>query len=241
MFHVFHLQNVDPRMLDMTEPFNIAGLIGCLFWAVAYLIAIYEGFKTRSYQVPLLAICLNITWELLTSFLFVNPVPLWSVLEKAWFFLDLLIVYQLFRYGRALQQIPEIKANYYPVVGGTLVLAFFGQYFFILQYQDALAYVMGFMINVVMSVLFIFMYFARRADGPPASKVIAWCKMLGTLGTSIEAHYVTPMIDPNLKTYSFLTFLSVTIFILDCLYLYVLSKPAPATAAAPALAAQPQP
>jgi hypothetical protein len=96
-------------------------------------------------------------------------------------------------------------------------------------------------VNLIMSVLFVFFYFARREEGGRGiSKAGAVCKMLGTLGTSIECHYVVRLIDPELPSLAFLNFLCLSIFCFDCLYIYLVfsgkgtAPSAPRTATAPA-------
>jgi hypothetical protein len=64
--------------------------------------------------------------------------------------------------------------------------------------------------------------------------------MLGTLGTSIECHWVVRSIDPEMHSLAFLNFLSITIFAFDCLYLFlVFSRPVNASASVAAAPAGP--
>ncbi|MBZ4419463.1 hypothetical protein [Myxococcus sp. RHSTA-1-4] len=213
--------------------FNIVGEVGCVFWVLAYAFIIRQCFKDKSYGLPLVAICMNLAWEFLASWIIPNPVPLWHLFDRVWFFVDLVIVYQLLRYGRSLQTIPEVRQHFHWVVAGTTVLAGIGLYTFYLQYHDLLGLVGAFMINLVMSVSFVFFYFSRRHQaGVGLSVPAALCKMLGTLGTSIECHYVIGMTQPWLGGLSFLHFLCVSIFLFDALYLYLVAKAALARAPA---------
>jgi hypothetical protein len=207
--------------------FNIIGEAGCALWVLAYVFSIRQGFKDRAYGFPLVAICLNFSWEFLASWVHPNPVPLWLAFNRVWFFVDLIIVYQLLRYGPALQRIPEVRRHFPLIVAGTLVVGTAGLYTFFLQYRDLLAIMGAFMINLVMSVLFVFFYFERRHQGGRGLSLgAAWCKMLGTLGTAIECHYVLDMAAPWLPNLRFLTFLCVSIFLVDSLYVYLVWRDA---------------
>lgn len=151
-----------------------------------------------------------------------------------WFFVDLVIVYQMLRYGRELQTIPEIQQNYHAVIAGTVMLSISGLYAFYVQYHDMLGLMGAFMVNLVMSVTFLFFYFSRRHQGGRGLSVpAAWCKMLGTLGTSIECHFVIGRTQDWLGGLNFLTFLCLSIFVFDCLYIYMVTKAARATTREP--------
>lgn len=223
---------VDPRAFDPFSWFNIVGEIGCVFWIIAYVFAIRQGFKDRAYGLPLIAICLNFAWEFLASWVIPNPVPLWHAFDRIWFFVDVVIVYQLLRYGASLQRIPEVRSYFYPLVVVTTVLGGIGLYTFYLQYRDILALVGAFMINLIMSVAFVFFFFERRHQGGRGLSVpAAWCKLLGTLGTSIECHYVIGLAEPWLPSLSFLHFLSASIFLVDLVYAVLVTRWAAARAA----------
>ena len=89
----------------------------------------------------------------------------------------------------------------------------------------------AFGVNLVMSVLFVFFYFARRETGRGISRAGAVFKLLGTLGTSIECHWVVRSIDPEMSSLAFLNFLSIAIFLFDGLYVFLVFRPPPATGA----------
>jgi hypothetical protein len=217
------IYTVDPQN-PAFNPFtwyNLIGAGGCVFWLLAYLFIVKKCFEDKTYGLPLVAICLNFGWELLASFVLPNPVALWHFFDRAWLLVDVILVYQLFRYGRAEQTIPEIRRFFPAVVIGTFLLGIWGQYAFVESYRDRLGLVGAFGVNLIMSILFVFFYFARRDTLRGISRAGAVCKMLGTLGTSIECHYVVRLIDPELPSLAFLTFLCVSIFLFDCLYIYL--------------------
>lgn len=210
--------------LDPTTWYNLIGAAGCICWIVAYVLIVRRCFRDRAYGLPIIAICLNFSWEFLASFVFPNPVALWHFFDRAWLVIDVIILYQLLRFGPALQHIPEVRRWFYPIVIATIVAGGLGQYTFAVDYRDRLGLIAAFIINLVMSVTFIQLYFERRPGMRGISRGAAWFKMLGTLGTSIECHYVVFFIDPGLPDLYFLTFLSVTIFIVDVLYIALVSR-----------------
>jgi hypothetical protein len=207
--------------------FNVVGEAGCALWVVAYGLILLQCFRDKSYGLPLGAICLNFSWELLASWVWPNPVPLWHVFDCAWFFVDLVIVYQLLRYGRPLQRVPEVRRHFYVIVAVAMAAGGIGLHTFYLQYRDTLGLVSAFIINLIMNVAFFPFFLERRRQGGRGISVgAAWCKMLGTLGTSIECHHVIGMSEPWLPSLSFLTFLGASIFATDVLYTYLVTKDA---------------
>lgn len=228
MHPIYSLDPSNPAFNPLTW-YNVIGAAGCVFWVLAYLFILKRCFTDQTYGLPLVAICLNFGWELLASFVLPNPVALWHFFDRAWLVIDVVLVYQLLRFGKKEQTIPEL-ARYFPwVVIVTFALGVWGQYTFVESYTDRLGLVGAFGVNLIMSVMFVFFYFARRESGRGLSVPGAVCKMLGTLGTSIECHYVVKSIDPEMPSLAFLTFLCVTIFLFDCLYIALVAlKPMPA-------------
>lgn len=218
MSPLYGFENADPRAFDLLAWYNLAGAAGCFSWIVAYVFFILKGFRDRAPGLPLTAICLNFSWELLAAIVFPNPVPLWHFFDWAWMLIDLIIVYQLLCFGPSAQRMPEVKRYFHPLAAGVFLLGLYGQYAFVLSYRDRLGLVAAFMINLIMSITFVLMFLERRAHGRGISVVGAWAKMLGTLGTSIQCHYVVRYVDPEMPSLAFLTFLCVSIFVVDALY-----------------------
>lgn len=224
MHPLYSLEHVDPRAFDLLAWYNLVGAAGCLSWVVAYVLMIKVGFRDRAPGLPMVAIALNFSWEILASFAFPNPVWLWHTFDRVWMLVDVLIVYQLLRFGRPFIRIPQFREHFYPLVTVVFLTGLIGQWSFVADYPDRLGLVVAFMINLIMSIAFVFMYYERKDHRRGLSLGGAWAKMLGTLGTSIECHYVVRMVDPELHGLHFLTFLSVSIFLVDCGYIWLLSR-----------------
>ena len=158
--------------------------LGNLLWVVAYILIIRKGMRDRAYGVPLVAIALNFTWEI--YYTLIHPVPgaAFRVIGALWLLLDVLIVYQLLRFGRE-EQRPQIRRAFYPIVIGTMVLAFTGHVYFhdwisrLGVFTDEGSGTSGILINVVMSVLFVFMAL-DRPNSRGLSYGAAWSKFIGT-------------------------------------------------------------
>ena len=201
--------------------------VGDLLWATTYLLIIIKGFRDRSYGMPLVAVALNFTWEV--YFTFVSPPRspgggedhVKFVLFAIWFVLDAIIVLQVFLYGRETQDNPYLKKYFYPVVAITLVMAYAGHHTFARFFHEPEGKVDAYIINFVMSLLFVHLLFNRpRLQG--LSLPAAWTKMLGT-GIISVANVLLLQIPP--RTYpGFFYLLFAGVFSADVIYLYLLHR-----------------
>jgi hypothetical protein len=183
-------------------------MVGMVFWIVAYVFVIRRGVIDSHYGVPLVAICMNITWE----FYFAVQCPLtkraprqpsedgcpeggcppqappaWAIwIQRAWLVLDVLILIQLMQYGPLKYDDPqthtEIQYYFVPIVIGCLILAYIGQVAFMRFNSDVNGNKMAWISNFTMSSLFVLTALARddvsKAWG--LSYPAAWLKMLGS-------------------------------------------------------------
>lgn len=228
---------------------------GGLCWLVTYIDAIRVSAREKVTTIPFVAVALNLTWEVVHSVVYPPPRQIDLVTNFAWLGLDLLILIQVFQYGRARQTIPEVKRFWPLVVLATLVLAFEGHVTFHRHvtansiFPDESGAIPAFIINLVMSVLFISMYF-QRTDGCGLSKRVAWGKFLGTacysLGNTLilqripEVTYLVKVKEAGSDQWfdagqvgnttihpGFLYFLFIGITIFDLIYLMVLYRGRP--------------
>jgi hypothetical protein len=223
MHPLYTFDGIDPRAFDMTAWFNLVGALGCIFWIVAYAFAVRTAKRDQANAIPLVAVALNFSWELLASFAFPNPVKLWHAFDRIWLVVDVIIVVQTLSYGPAMARVAAVAQRYMLVFATIFVMGLVGQYTFVADYTDRLGLVAAFVINLVMSIAFVTMYF-DRPDRRGISRGVAWFKMLGTAGTSIECHVVVRLVDPELGGLGFLTFVTVSIFLIDCFYIVLVSR-----------------
>ena len=50
-------------------------IIGGIFWSLTYILIIRRGFIEKTYGMPLIALCANISWEAIFSFLHPHSPP----------------------------------------------------------------------------------------------------------------------------------------------------------------------
>jgi hypothetical protein len=159
--------------------------LGGVLWLIAYLAAIRTAHRDRVTTIPLTAVCLNITWEVVHSVVYPPPrtIDLWTNL--AWLALDLVILAQVFRYGRSRESVATIQRHFPAVILGILALSFLGHLTFHRHvtansiFPDESGAIPAYLINLVMSVLFVSLYF-QRPDGAGLSRTVAWFKFLGS-------------------------------------------------------------
>src|SRR5918992_146865 len=82
-----------------------------VLWTLAYLLIIRRGFLEDTYGMPLVALCANLSWEFIFSFVHPHDLPQRAV-NVVWFSFDLVILLQILLYGtgrdaEALAQLDE--------------------------------------------------------------------------------------------------------------------------------------
>lgn len=199
--------------------------IGGILWIAAYVFAIMIGLEHHTYGIPLVAICMDLAWEAIYTFYSPPQDKIQQVISLFWFLLDLVVLGQLYSYGRAEIAIPAIQKNFFAVIGGTLLMAFIGQFTFMIFFNDKKTEGVrsAYITNLVISILFVFFFFARQPDLHGLSIGMAWTKMIGTALTAI-ANLIL-MAKQGLGKFGFMIYLFVSIFIFDVVYLYLLYHP----------------
>ena len=206
------------QTLDLSQLLGILNVLGDGLWIVAYILTIRKGFQDRTYGIPMLCIALNLTWEFIYSAIFpFKKSMIIELLRWAWFILDLVIAYQLFRYGRRWQSTPLMRKFFYPVTLAMFASTFVGQLTYHYTFGDTWGTTNAYLINLVMSMLFVWICLHRPGE-KGLSIGAAWAKMLGTGVLSFGSCL---MITDWLKS-SFLVYLFVTIFIFDVIYIVLL-------------------
>lgn len=240
------------ELFTLTHFESTLAAAGDLLWLVTYILVIREGFKHRTYALPLLAIALNITWEFVYTVIFPSSSRLVFGLHAGWLVIDVIIVYQLLRFGRGQQSQPFFKRHYALLVMLTLAACFafhvtyqrFNQEITLFPIDGGNG--MAFMMNLVMSVLFIGMLLNRK-DLRGLSLPVAWTKMLATAMISISNVMTFRLSEGRSFEFQFreagsggawqsitrgtrqldlsvFYFLFLTIFILDILYIVMLRR-----------------
>ncbi len=192
--------------------------IGWIFWITLYILIVRSIRKDKYVEMPWMCVMANISWEFVWGFFFYDQINLgelfiWSY--RAWFIMDVFILWGVFKYGRKQIQIPEIRKHFIPI--SVVAIALWGVLFYTFidsgfdhKWGSQSAYIL----NVIISVLFITL-FLRQWKFKKFSKVMAWCKCLGTLAYTIVYFNFD---YPN----SFVHTIGGVVLILDIIFLYLL-------------------
>ena len=151
-----------------------------VFWTVVYLLIIRLGYKDKTYGMPLAALCANLAWEFIFSFIYSHQPPQLYI-NRVWFFFDLIILSQTIQFGKKAFPWPTL---FYPALLSGLVLGFALIVGITKEFDDLDGKFAAFGQNLTMSILFIVMLL-RRPGVEGQSTYIALFKMLGTLLPSI--------------------------------------------------------
>lgn len=187
-------------------------IAGGIFWILTYIFIISKGYKDKTYGMPLFALCANISWEFIYSFVLSHSPPQLYI-NYLWFGLDVAIVVQFFKYHR--NEFPNISTlKLYIVFVVALAFAFSIILSGGLYLGDIDGAYAAFGQNLLMSVLFVFMFFKRGNTLRGQSIFIAVFKMLGTGLTSIHFYFFESVSQSSIV----LPVLFMFIFIFDLLY-----------------------
>ncbi len=182
-----------------------------VLWTLAYLLIIRQGFLDRTYGMPLVALCANISWEFIFAFVYPHDLPQRAV-NVVWFSLDVVILFQLLLYGP--REFAGLSRRLF-YIGFALALATaFGAVRAVtLMFDDFDGAYSAFGQNLMMSVLFLAMLHARNSlRGQSVS--IALLKMGGTALASFAFYFYNPEYDGSVL----LSFFYVAILVFDGIY-----------------------
>ena len=192
-------------------------LAGGICWILTYIFIISKGFKDKTYGMPLIALCANISWEFIFSFIFPHTPPQLFI-NYLWFGLDIIIVIQFLKYGK--NEFSDLSSSKLYTLFTFLIVSEFG---IILVGSITIGEFKGvysaFGQNLLMSILFIMMLFKRNSLRGQ-SFYIAIFKMFGTGLTSL--HYY--LYEPISQSSFILPSLFVSIFVFDIVYIYLIIK-----------------
>jgi hypothetical protein len=159
----------------------VVGGLSSLGWTIAYVLILRQGARDRTFGMPLAALGANLSWELI--FLVVTlksgdyDARLGMLLP--WTLLDFGILVQCFRHGRDDFAHPTIVRYFGIGLVGIIGLAFAILLSFVHEMRDAIGWYAAFGQNLMMSILFVAMFF-RRGGARGQSVGIAVSKLLGT-------------------------------------------------------------
>jgi hypothetical protein len=182
-----------------------------VLWTLAYLLIIRRGFLDRTYGMPLVALCANLSWEFIFSFVYPHDLPQRAV-NVVWFSFDLVILLQLLLYGpREFADLP--RRAFYAVLALALAASFGAVLAVTLEFDDFDGAYSAFGQNLMMSVLFIAML-RSRGSLRGQSVGIALLKLGGTALASFAFYFH----NPDYAGSVLLPFIYITTLIFDGVY-----------------------
>ena len=182
-----------------------------VLWTLAYLLIIRRGFLDRTYGMPLVALCANLSWEFIFSFVYPHDLPQRAV-NVVWFSFDLVILLQLLLYGpREFADLP--RRAFYAALALALAASFGAVLAVTLEFDDFDGAYSAFGQNLMMSVLFIAML-RSRGSLRGQSVGIALLKLGGTALASFAFYFH----NPDYAGSVLLPFIYITTLIFDGVY-----------------------
>lgn len=163
---------------------------------------------------PMVALCTNISWEFIFTFVFPHSGPQ-QIITLIWFLLDVIILMQYLVYGRKEMKKGISGKYFYASFFITLVFSFLIIMAMTFEFNDIEGKYSAFAQNLMMSGLFISLLL-NRGNRSGQSISIAIFKMLGSLFAAI-AFYV------YFRT-ELITILSIATLVYDLIYIFQLRK-----------------
>lgn len=214
-------------------------LVGCVMygaWTAAYFSIILTCHRQKSYGVPWVSLVFNVVWETCFSFNLLDQRLFWFFLwgNRLWLAFDLVIAAQFLMYGPRVQVQPLLRRHFYPVAALTLAFCVGGLVTFTPYFNEFTGSTSSMMMNFSMSLLYIFMLL-ERPDLRGISYPAAWLKMIGTAGGSVFLYFWLPAQFenghmrshpdvPTPRTWTFMWYLYISIFVVDCIYIALVAK-----------------
>lgn len=168
-------------------------LVSGFCWTWVYIECIRIGFRQKTYAMPLLALALNFAWEIIHSYLGVteNPtITTQTVVNICWGVADVFVVATWLRFGRRYWPERLGAPTFYAWGALVFVVSFVIEVMFVSEFGIAAgSRYSAFLQNLLMSTLFIDMFFKRK--GPEGQALtIAVNKWIGTLAPTILFGYI---------------------------------------------------
>ena len=168
-------------------------IVSGLCWTWVYVECVRIGLKQKTYAMPLFALALNFAWEVVYSYLGLTRDPTitaQTVVNVCWALADVFIIATWLRFGRRYWPARLGGQTFYAWGALVFFVSFVLQVLFVREFgTTAGARYSAFLQNLLMSVLFIDMFFKRKgAEGQ--SLIIAVNKWIGTLAPTILFGYL---------------------------------------------------
>ncbi|HIT89369.1 MAG TPA: hypothetical protein IAC41_02985 [Candidatus Merdenecus merdavium] len=194
----------------------LIGISG-ICWSIVYIECIRNGFKQKTYCMPLFVLALNFAWEGIYAYtdLFIrHNIGAQAIANSCWFILDIFIVITWLKYGR--KDFTGAKKKFFiPWTLLVIITAFVLQILFIYEFGNVEGEkYSAYLQNIAMSLSFLALL-DKRKSSEGQTMTIAICKCIGTL---------TPTIYGALEGNMFILISGAICFIFDFIYIGYLYK-----------------
>ncbi|MDU3724099.1 MAG: hypothetical protein E7G24_13000 [Clostridium celatum] len=211
----------------------ILSLISGICWTIVYISMIRTGFKEKTYSMPLFALSLNISWELIYTIKGFSTciTNIQNYVNLTWCIFDFIIIYTYFKYGKNDFKETAFKKYFIPWSILIFAMSFIIEYGFLIEFGESTsknlplvssfietslgAWYSAFLQNLIMSLLFISLLFKRNSL-LGQNRTIAICKCIGTLTPTILFGII---LENNL-----VLILGSFCFIFDLIYVFLVFK-----------------
>lgn len=200
--------------------FLVLSMLVC--WTVVYLITIFRTNKDKLPVMPWLALSLNISWEVIYTFVFPYPDPRYRLGFLFWVLFDSVMFVQTLKYSKDEYNkiLPGMQKYYYPVMLGAFAMLFacvFSSNYQWTEFPDAAGHT-AYIMNMMMSALFITTLFRRQDTIGGISIWVAICKFWGSLAPTLLGMIYLPGV------YVFPYTLGICTAIIDVIYIVLVYK-----------------
>lgn len=190
--------------------------LGAILWVVCYIDILVQIRRKQTLAIPYGCVVTNYGWEIGAALFFLPDMGFALVVGYwAWVILDTFIFYNTIKFGHKQCLIPFFKKKLKNFLLVGILISFFVQVTYMLEYDLPMAPLSGDIINLYMSIAFLYLLFIPGYEGN--TLITAWCKFLGTGIINIMFYTKYP------ENY-FLVSLAISIAIFDVLYIVLLSR-----------------
>lgn len=186
-------------------------LINGACWSVVYITAIIVGVKHKTWCIPKLSIFLNLSWEVLIVITRLanhnfNLLSFW--IQLVWLLLDIGVLLTWILYEKR-------EASFKKILFDIILFCVSFSLMFLMAYLLDKWELAAYLINLIMSCAFVVR--AVKKPGKWQSRLIAICKLAGTLAATILSGFI-------LREY-FLLWLGGLCLLFDIWYVIMLRQP----------------
>ena len=150
--------------VDYTVPQLVIFALGSVGWVIAYVATTIALVKKKFVEIPAGAVVANMAWEVVWGFIYgCDTGRAFTYGYALWAIQDLFITWGLFKYGSKQVSSEYLKGWFKRACAFGIIAWFFAFYFFVGEgYDNRYGAISGYIINVMMSALYIDMVLPAR-------------------------------------------------------------------------------